>query len=223
MPAALANRRGALYERAVPATLDHLLWGSRDLDTATAVLFQRTGVQAVFGGHHPELGTQNALARLDDRVFLEVIAPAPALPAGGLARELAKLAEPALVMWAARTASASGLVARAKAVGLTATVVEGHRARPGGGIVRWTNVFVSGHGAGTLVPFFIEWDGDYHPSEDAPPGLALAGFAIETPDPARLRAIFSALDLKASVHKGRRDRLRATLDTPHGRVVLSGP
>ena len=207
----------------MPSTLDHLLWGSRDLDAAVADLFERTGVQALFGGHHPELGTQNALARLDERVFLEVIAPAPALPAGGLARELAKLAEPALVMWAARTPGAAALAARAKAVGLTATMVEGHRARPGGGIVRWTNVFVAGHGAGTLVPFFIEWDGDYHPSEDAPPGLALSGFAIETPDPARLRAIFSALDLKASVRKGKRDRLRATLDTPQGPLVLSGP
>ena len=205
------------------ATLDHLLWGSRDLDAAVAGLYEHSGVQALFGGHHPELGTHNALARLDERVFLEVIAPAPALPAGGLARELAKLTEPALVMWAARTTSASALAARAKAVNLTANLVEGHRARPGGGIVRWTNVFISGHGAGTLVPFFIEWDGDYHPAEDAPPGLALASFSIETPDPARLRAIFSALDVKASVRKGRRDRLRASLETPRGPLVLSGP
>jgi len=207
----------------VAATLDHLLWGSRVLDGAVADLHQRSGVQAVFGGHHPELGTQNALARLGERVFLEVIAPAPALPAGGLARELAKITVPALVMWAARTTGAAMLAARAKAVGLTATVVEGHRARAGGGIVRWTNVFIAGHGAGTLVPFFIEWADDYHPSEDAPPGLALDSFSIETPDPARLRAIFSALDVKASVRKGRRDRLRAALDTPQGRLVLSGP
>src|SRR5262245_32993321 len=126
-------------------------------------------------------------------------------------------------MWAARTNEAGALAARAKAVGLATTLVDGHRARPGGGIVRWTNVFVTGHGAGTLVPFFIEWEDDYHPSEDAPPGLALASFSIETPDPGRLRAIFSALDVKASVRKGRRDRLRAALDTPQGRLVLTGP
>jgi hypothetical protein len=207
----------------VAGTLDHLLFGSRDLDAAVADLYARSGVEAVFGGHHPELGTQNALARLGDRRFLEVIAPAPALPAGGLARELAKRAEPGLVMWAARTDDAAALAARAQAVNLKATVVEGHRAKPGGGIVRWRNTFVSGHGAGTLVPFFIEWDDDYHPAEDAPPGLALESFTIETPDPARLRAIFSALDVKASVRKGRRDRLRAALETPRGPVVLTGP
>jgi hypothetical protein len=126
-------------------------------------------------------------------------------------------------MWAARTDDAAALAARAQAVNLKATVVDGHRAKPGGGIVRWRNTFVAGHGAGTLVPFFIEWEDDYHPSEDAPPGLALESFTIETPDPARLRAIFSALDVKASVRKGRRDRLRAAFETPRGPVVLTGP
>jgi hypothetical protein len=209
--------------RGVPATLDHLLWGHRDLDAAVDDLMRRSGVRALFGGVHPELGTQNALARIAERVFLEVIAPAPALPAGGLARELARRETPGLVMWAVRTPDADAVAEHAKAVALTTTLVEGHRARPGGGIVRWRNVFVSGHGAGTLVPFFIEWADDYHPAEDAPPGLVLTSFSIETPDPARLRAIFSALDVKVSVRKARRDRLLATLDTPQGRLVLAGP
>ncbi len=206
----------------MPATLDHLLWGSPDLDAAVDALEERSGVRPIFGGHHLELGTQNALARLDDRVFLEVIAPAPALPAGGLARQLGQLPEPALVMWAAATNDAAGVVARAEGAGLTATRVPGFRALPGGDILRWTNVFVSGHGAGTLVPFFIEWDGT-HPADDAPSGLMLSSFAIETPDPGALRAVFAALDVKASVRKGRRDRLRARLDTPQGPVVLVSP
>lgn len=207
----------------LPATLDHLLWGSRDLDAAVADLGERSGVVAAFGGLHPELGTQNALARLAPRVFLEVIAPAPALPAGGLARQLAQLAAPTLLMWAARTPDVAATAKRARAAGLSATIVDGHRARPGGDVVRWTNVFVAGHGAGTLVPFFIAWDGDYHPAEDAPPGLVLRGFTIETPEPEPLRRLLRALDVKVSVRRGRRDRLRAALDSPRGRVILSGP
>jgi hypothetical protein len=207
----------------VAATLDHLLWGSRDLDGAVADLYERSGVRAAFGGHHPELGTQNALARLDDHTFLEIIAPAPALPAGGLARQLAGLTVPTMLMWAARTDDAAAVAARAKSLGFSATAANGHRARPGGGTVRWTNVFVGDHGAGTLVPFFIEWENGYHPAEDATPGLAMTSFSIETSEPARLRAILAALDVKASVRKGRHDRLRLALDTPRGPLVLSGP
>jgi hypothetical protein len=180
-------------------------------------------VQARYGGHHPELGTQNALARLGDHMFLEIIAPAPALPAGGLARQLAGLEQPTLLMWAVRTGDAHALAKRVQQLGFTATVTSGHRARPGGGTVRWTNVFVSGHGGGTLVPFFIEWEGSSHPAEDAPPGLALAAFSIETSEPGRLRAVLASLEVKVSVRKGRHERLRAALDTPRGPVVLSGP
>lgn len=208
---------------AVRATLDHLLWGAPDLDVAVADLQERSGVRADFGGHHPELGTHNALARLGERVFLEVIAPAPALPPGALARQLASLASPALLMWAARTDDAHRVAARAIAAGLKATVVPGHRARPGGEVARWTNVFVAGHGLGTLVPFFIQWEGDYHPAQDAPPGLGLRSFVIETPEPAGLRALLDSLDVEATVRKGRRDRLRATCDTPRGKLVLAGP
>jgi Glyoxalase-like domain len=207
----------------LPATLDHLLWGNHDLDAAVEDLHARAGVRAAFGGFHPELGTHNALARLGPDTYLEVLAPAPSLPAGALARQLAKVRTPALVMWAARTSDVDVSAARARKAGFTATLVEGHRARPGGGEVRWRSLFVSGHGGGTLVPFLIEWDGEYHPAEDAPPGLALGSFAIEASEPAALRKILAALDVKVSVRKARRDRLRATLETPRGRVVLTGP
>jgi hypothetical protein len=207
----------------LPATLDHLLWGSRDLDAAVDALHAQSGVRAVAGGRHPELGTHNALARLGERIFLEVIAPDPALPAGDFARQLATLAEPTLLMWAARTADAAGIAARARAAGYTATVVDGHRERTDGQVLRWVNVFVAGHGSGTLVPFFIEWRGGDHPAAAAPAGLRLASFTIETPQPAAIRTVMEALDVRVSVRKGARDRLVATIEANGGSLVLSGP
>ncbi|MGH7894744.1 MAG: VOC family protein [Candidatus Binatia bacterium] len=207
----------------MPATLDHLLWASRDLDAAVDALDERSGVRAVFGGHHPELGTHNALARLGPRVFLEVIAPDPKLPSGTLARQLATLTEPVLLMWAARTNSAAATAARAEAEGYRATVVQGRRPRPDDEVVRWTNVFLSGHGGGTMVPFFIEWHEDTHPADTAATGLELASFIIETPQPESLRSVLAALDVKVAVHRGDRDRLVAAIDTPRGRIELTGP
>lgn len=207
----------------MPATLDHLLWGNHDLDAAVEDLHARAGVRAAFGGFHPEIGTQNAIARLGPDIYLELLAPAPSLPAGALARQLAKLRAPTLVMWAARTRDVDAAADRARTAGFGTAIVDGHRARSGGGDVRWRSLFVSGHGAGTLVPFLIEWDDGYHPAEDAPPGLALTSFVIEATEADGLRKILAALDVKASVRKARRDRLRATLETPRGRLVLAGP
>jgi len=210
-------------DRTLAATCDHLLWGAADLDAAVAELAERTAVRATAGGQHPDLGTHNAIAALGGKRFLEVIAPDPALQPGALARQLAGLKTPRLIMWAARTPSAAAAAARAKAEGYQAAVIEGHRQRPDGTVVRWTNVFVSDHGGGTLVPFFIEWHGGSHPAEDGATGLRLRTFRAETPQVEGLRAVLKALDVRLAVRKGASARLVAVLDTPRGRVELVGP
>jgi len=203
------------------ARLDHLLWAGPDLDAAVVDLEARSGVRAMPGGSHPELGTRNALARLRDGTFLEVIAPDPSLPQGAFAERLAGLAAPELLMWAARTDDASALVARAHASGYRAVVTEGSRSRPDGRVVRWKHVFVTGHGAGTLVPFFVEWADAGHPSRDAPPGLELVSFRIEVSVPQTLRTVLGALGVTVAVRKGPREQLVAELDTPKGRITLA--
>src|SRR5262249_2371625 len=98
--AAARGRRQGYIERALPATCDHLLWGAAHLDVALAALVERTAVHATVGGQHPDLGTHNAIAALGRKRFLEVIAPDPALQPGALARRLAALSTPTLIMWA---------------------------------------------------------------------------------------------------------------------------
>ena len=206
----------------VAAICDHLLWGAADLDQAIAALAERTGVRATPGGRHPDLGTHNAIAALGHKRFLEIIAPDPALQPGALARRLASMKIPTLIMWAARTPSAADTAARAEAAGYQAAVIDGHRRRPDGMVVRWTNVFVSGHGAGTLVPFFIEWNDGSHPADDGPRGLRLQALRAETPQAEALRAVLKALDVRLAVREGPASRLVAVLDTPRGRIELVG-
>ena len=207
----------------MPATCDHLLWGAADLDAAVAALAARTHVLAAPGGRHPDLGTHNAIAALGRKCFLEVLAPDPTLVPGALAARLAALRTPALIMWAARTTSAAGTAARAEAEGYGAAVIDGHRARPDGTVVRWKNVFVTGHGGGTLIPFFIEWLDGAHPADDAVTGLRLRTLRAETPQAEALRAVLDALDVRLTVRRGPVARLVAVLDTPAGRVELTGP
>ena len=206
----------------MPATCDHLLWGAAALDVAIEALAERTGVRATPGGQHPDLGTHNAVATLGRKRFLELIAPDPTLQPGALAGRLAGRKAPALIMWAARTPSAAATAARAEAEGYQAAVIEGHRRRPDGTVVRWTNVFVSGHGAGTLIPFFVEWQGRSHPADDGAPGLRLQAFRAETPQAEALRAVLQALDVQLTVRDAPVARLVAVLDTPRGKIELTG-
>ena len=203
------------------AALDHLLLAGPDLDAATAALESRTGVRAAPGGSHQDLGARSAIARLGHDAFLEVVGPDPALSHGAFAARLERLEGPQLLMWAAHTENADGVVARATEAGYHPVITDGRRTRPDGVVVRWRNVFVNGHGAGALVPFFVEWPPGEHPSHDAPPGLTLVGFRIEGPRPEALKVVLDALDVTVSVRKAPVDRLVAEIDTPKGRLTLA--
>lgn len=205
------------------ATLDHLLWGGPDLDGAVATLENLTGVRATPGGKHPELGTHNALIALGSKAFVEIIAPDPSLESGALARRLQSLEAPSLLMWAAQIQDAGATAERATREGYQTAVVEGHRTQPDGQTVRWTNVFVTGHGAGILIPFFIQWDASAHPASTAAAGLRLKSFRAETPQPEALRAVLEALDVKLAVRKSAHARLVAVLESPNGPVTLTSP
>lgn len=203
------------------AALDHLLLAGPDLDAAITALESHTGVRAVAGGSHSDLGTRSAFVRLGDHHFVEVVAPDPALSHGVFAARLGDLEGPQLLMWAAHTDNAAAVIARADEAGYRAVVTDASRTRPDGGVVRWRNVFVTGHGAGALVPFFVEWPRGEHPSHDAPPGLTLTSFRIEGPRPEALRIVFDALGIAVSVRNGPHERLVAELETPKGPLTLA--
>ena len=203
------------------AALDHLLLAGPNLDAATAALEARTGVRAAPAGSHEDLGAQSAIARLNDHAFLEIVGPHPALSHGAFAARLEHLKGPQLLMWAAHTENADGVVARATEAGYHAVLTESRRTRPDGSVDRWRSVFVNGHGAGALVPFFVEYPTGEHPSRDAPAGLSLVGFRIEGPQAEALKVVLEALDVSVTVRHGPEERLVAELETPKGPLTLA--
>lgn len=60
---------------------DHLVVGSTDLDAARAHVEDALGVSMQPGGAHAVFQTHNALMGLEDGLYLEAIAPNPAVPA----------------------------------------------------------------------------------------------------------------------------------------------
>ena len=203
------------------AALDHLLFAGPNLEAAIAALEARTGVRPAPAGSHQDLGTETAIARLNDHSFLAVIGPHPTLSHGAFAARLEHLKGPQLLMWAAHTENADGVVARATEAGYHAVLTESSRTRPDGTILRWRAVFVNGHGAGALVPFFVEWPPGEHPSRDAPSGLSLVGFRVESRGAEALKVVLEALDVSVTVRHGDEDRLVAELGTPKGPLTIA--
>jgi hypothetical protein len=61
------------------ASLDHLTVAALTLEQGVNYVQRVLGVAVPFGGAHPLMGTHNHLMQLGDGMFLEIIAPDPAV------------------------------------------------------------------------------------------------------------------------------------------------
>lgn len=219
---ALVSRAAVLGKEEVPSLLDHVLLGSRTLESGIAFVEEHTGVRAAFGGVHPGRGTENALLSLGPRRYLEIIAPDPKQGRVEQFSIITELTEPKLIGWAAHPGS---LDAFAKKLGAAGFAFEGprdgSRARPDGRMLRWKTLNLKDDASG-LLPFFIEWSADSpHPSADAPNGCSLVRFEAATPDPDALAKQIAILGLDLSVVKADKPQLRATIAGPKGQFSVN--
>ena len=210
-----------------PAALDHLVVAAATLADGIAYFADVTGVAPQPGGKHVRMGTHNALVRLADRVYLEIIAidPTGAWPArprwfglDDIALQAELTERPRLIHWVARTKDI-GLAAAACPVPLGAV----HAMERGD--YRW-QITIPDDGAlpaRGIVPTLIQWDVPQHPADALPKsGISIAGLAAAHPEPKEIRSALVALGVDAvlPITYDRHARLAAMLRTPRGIVTL---
>lgn len=204
--------------------LDHLILGTPDLDSTLERLSGTFGVRATVGGRHPDEGTRNALYRLADRTYLEIMGPDPSAPEPNRPRWMGidALTETRLVGWAVSSSALESLAGRMSALGIrVGPILRGARTRPDGSELRWRLTDPRATGPESMMPFFIDWGESPHPAQSAARGLKLLEFRVEHPDAERLAGAFDALGLGVRLESGPVPTLRAVLDTPAGILDLT--
>jgi len=205
--------------------IDHVTIGAASLDQGVAFLRAGFGVEIPRGGKHPDMGTYNCVARTVPGEFLEVIAidpdaPPPAGPRWfGLdvqARRDQLARQPAPVGWVVRTSDI-------RAVQAASPVELGPARSMSRGVLSWQlTVPRSGLSAlDGLVPSFIQWDGEPHPSYNmAPSGLQLEMVILRHPRPDDVLRCLVALSIErlARVESSDAPSLAFIFRLPDGRT-----
>lgn len=211
------------------ATLDHLVVAAARLEDGVRHVTDALGIEPVPGGRHDYLNTHNALLRLGEATYLEIIAIDPEagppeaprwFDLDGEATRAALAERPRLLTWVARCDDLQGMTE-------TAPWDTGPIRRMRRGSMTWRIAFPEdGHlNKGGLLPPLIEWDaGSVHPASRMPKvGCSLAAFRGFHPDPEAVReqlatiGLDNALDLQQDDHL----HLEAEIDTPAGRRTLA--
>ncbi|HEX7252904.1 MAG TPA: VOC family protein [Thermoanaerobaculia bacterium] len=210
---------------AVVGVVDHIVYGTPDLDLGIQRIEEALGVRASPGGQHPGRGTRNALLSLGPGRYLEIIGPDPEQPSPPTPRTFGidELMVPRLVAWAARASDLDRQANEANRQGLAlGDVASGSRKRPDGLLLSWR--FTAPQAAmalgGGVVPFWIDWGQTPHPSGSAPAGARLVGLRAEHPEPERIRSILEKMGIPLPVSAGPRPALIATIESSRGRVEI---
>jgi Glyoxalase-like domain len=198
-----------------------LVIAAKTLEQGVNWLEGKLGVKLQAGGKHPLFGTHNALLKLGETTYLEVIAVDPDAPKPTRARwfELDNahlLEQPKLIHWVAR---AENLEARVSRLPMLGKILEASR-----GDLSWQiTVPDDGHlNFKGLIPTLISWRG-IHPTSQLEPQdcklLQLQGFH---PEPILVSDTLEQLGSNSllEVFQDPNESLKALIQTPHGRVEL---
>jgi len=181
--------------------VDHITIAVHSLDAGIEWLNELLGVSMQPGGKHPRMGTHNALLRLGDRQFLEVIAIDPKAPPPLAGRrwfrldELDAVNQPMRLAWVARTDDLDVLLA-------AASEPLGIPERLSRGALHW-RMALSSDGSMPLDdtgPMMIQWDTADHPAmllKDQ--SCSLAALTLLHPQPTRLEQFFSSVGFTETV------------------------
>jgi glyoxalase-like protein len=186
LPGAAAEAKGTVL------ALDHLVLCARTLEEGARWVRARAGVDVSPGGRHEGFGTHNALLRLGDDVYLEVLASDPAQPEAprgrlfGLGEQAtaALLAGgPALLHWVLRSSDLAADVARLAAGAGVSPGAIGIPTAMRRGDLAWTLTVRDDRARPPAgLPSVIDWGAAPHPCTRLPDaGVRLAGLAVAGP------------------------------------------
>lgn len=202
--------------------IDHLLYGTKDLNEGMTYIHELTGIKPVIGGSHPGLGTHNALMGLGNNIYLEIIAPDPRQNVERIWMDLDRLNKPKLFRWAATTRDAHQVRIQGLKAGIDiGEIKSGSRYKPDGSLLEWTLSDPNVNLGDGLIPFFIDWGEEGNPTPELPGGCTLESFKATHPDTEKINDILTALGLDLSLQKGTEIQLIAELSTPNGPITLS--
>jgi Glyoxalase-like domain len=216
----------ASFTQMLASAIDHLVVTASSIEAGSAWVADLLGVTPTIGGEHPAMGTHNALIRLGDALYLEVIAINPLAPAPGRARwfELDRLGPavpPRLTTWVVRTNDIHTSVARSPVpLGNVATMTRGS--------LEWL-ITIPSDGVMPLqgaAPSLIQWSSDAHPATMlGNSGCALERLEVRHPHSHVILQFLQSTGFEGPVTVAspadQPVQLIARISTPRGRSVLA--
>lgn len=206
------------------SAIDHLVVTAPNLAVGIEYVEQALRCKMQPGGQHPRMGTHNALLRLGDKCYLEVIAIDPEMVPPQRARWfeldlLSSTSPPRLAGWVMRT-NAIDSIAQLRQID-AGPIEEMNR-----GTLEW-QITIPTDGrfvCDGVAPSVIQWKGETHPASRLPDSqISLSRLEAQHPDAERINTWLAGAGFEGSLSiqtpsENSTIALTALLQTPNGLV-----
>lgn len=203
--------------------IDHVIVAVRDLDEASAGLFDRFGLASVPGGRHEGHGTANRIVPLgDDYIELMAVVDDDEAKGSPMGRWITAATSDGdhLLAVCLRTDDIEAVAAVRELAALPMT-----RLRPDGMLLSWRLTGLDVAIAEPPLPFFIQWDIDpadmpgtaFAPHTSAPSGITRV---VLSGDPARIGAWIGDDSVPVEVVPGEPAVTKVAIGGPTGELVF---
>ncbi|MCB0689986.1 MAG: VOC family protein [Saprospiraceae bacterium] len=173
-----------------------------------------------YGGIHTGKGTHNALIRLADQTYLELIAPDPAQQVHKRWMISGFSGTEGLIRWCWRTNRITEQILTCRGKGwVLGDLMDGNRTRADGSVLSWKLTdpdCIRTH----FEPFLIEWSAGIHPCDSLEEQSSIIQIVVSEPDPKQMSYLnFLPKETCLKVEKGS-SGLSLILETSKGRFRL---
>jgi Glyoxalase-like domain len=213
----------------VTGDLDHIVFVWADLAQGCRWFEERTGIAPGFGGVHASGQTQNALVRVGERCYLEILAPVgpESLDDDEWTRHARNAPHGRVLTYCMRSAkplAELGRIAERRGWG-NAHVQSNGRTRPDGVQLRWRWLAPDAVPFHFAFPFFIDWLDSPHPADsfdrrDDARDISLSQLSVGHPRAEELALALADFGCHVDTHPAMTCSMRVELHTPRGNVLL---
>ena len=205
------------------AILDHVVYVCRDLVKTKERFENLLGIQIEMGGKHKTKGTHNALFRLGEKSYFELLAPDPERDPeinlewlGTNNTEIERISR-----WCISpndiTEALAFLNLKSK---WPYQIYPGSRVTTSGSILKWKLALSSYEAEVDVFPFLIDWGKSIHPAQNMKQQCEVLNIELYHSCPEKIQSIVDNFGLGARISKSVQARIAVTLKTPKGEITI---
>lgn len=204
--------------------IDHFVYIVPDLSNGIEEFESATGVDCHFGGKHPDKGTHNALLRIGDLTYFEILAPDPerdiSIDPFWLGTNYPD--QKRISHWCIATDNIEKDVAFLNEQSkYPYSIIKGSRQTNDGHLLSWELGMCEKNSKTDVFPFLINWGQSPHPSKNLSENCSIKKITLSHACPTKVQKILDYFQLEAEVIKSDIPRITLNLKTPKSSLTLS--